>query len=49
MPEIQRLFTPDLIIHSHYEGPSGQILYTGYDGMHIGLTTSSPSSPASCA
>lgn len=32
-PEIERLFTPDLTIHSHYEGPSGQLLYTGYDGM----------------
>ncbi|HEX6117687.1 MAG TPA: hypothetical protein VFY99_11340 [Solirubrobacterales bacterium] len=34
VPEIERLFTPDLTIHSHYEGPSGQLLYTGYAGMH---------------
>ena len=34
VPEIERLFTPDLTIHAHYEGPSGQLLYTGYDGMH---------------
>jgi hypothetical protein len=32
-PEVERLFTPDLTIHSHYEGPSGQLLYTGYHGM----------------
>ncbi len=34
VPEIERLFTPDLTIHAHYEGPSGQLLYTGYEGMH---------------
>jgi hypothetical protein len=34
VPEIERLFTPDLTIHSHYEGPSGNLLYTGYEGMH---------------
>jgi hypothetical protein len=32
-PEVERLFTADLTIHSHYEGPSGQLLYTGYPGM----------------
>ena len=32
-PEIERLFRPDLKIESHYDGPSGHLLYEGYDGM----------------
>jgi ketosteroid isomerase-like protein len=33
-PEIERLFAPDLTIQSHYDGPTGHLLYRGYDGMH---------------
>jgi ketosteroid isomerase-like protein len=34
VPEIERLFAPDVTIHSHYEGPAGRLLYEGYEGMH---------------
>jgi ketosteroid isomerase-like protein len=33
-PEIERLFAPDLTIQSHYDGPTGHLLYRGYQGMH---------------
>jgi ketosteroid isomerase-like protein len=32
-PEIERLFVADLTIQSHYDGPTGHLLYEGYDGM----------------
>ena len=32
-PEIERLFAPDVVFHSHFEGPSGLTVYTGYDGL----------------
>jgi len=32
-PELERLFTPDVAFHSHFEGPSGLSLYNGYEGL----------------
>lgn len=32
-PEIERLFTPGVVFHSHYEGPGGGTVYEGYAGL----------------
>jgi len=32
-PEIERLFSPSLAFHTHFEGPDGRSLYTGYAGL----------------
>ena len=35
VPEIERLFAPEVAFHSHFEGPNGRSLYTGHDGLRI--------------
>ncbi len=32
-PEIERLFTTDVVFHSHFEGPTGRSVYHGTDGL----------------
>jgi hypothetical protein len=32
-PEIERLFSPEVSFHSHFQGPGGRSHYTGYAGV----------------